>query len=129
MLDLLILFQPIIDSLQGLLTGDASTTTYLILALIPVCILIAIREIWCWFIKQNKLVSKMEKIEKQLKKTNQLLEGLGNELREDRVAQVNGAPSKEFVPSTPKNYDRPSTQEHPEVRTEPKSLGDRKFSL
>ena len=132
MLDQLINFQDLYSALQGLLSGQASMTTYIIIALIPVCISVAIREMWCWFNKQSKLVSKMERVEKQLIKTNQLLENLGKVLKEERQPSSGNKPetkSKEFIPTTPNDYSKAQEVSQEDLRVEPKSLGDRKFSL
>lgn len=130
----LILSQTILDALKGLLSGDASTTTYIIVALIPLCIAVAIREIWCWFFKQSKLVSKMERVEKQLIKTNVQLDRihdlLGKVLEERKVSAASTPPKeKESSPNASYDYGSPRDKYNPDERAEPKSLGDRKFSL
>ena len=103
MLDQLINFPEILAAFQDILSGQASMTTYIVIALIPVCIGVAIREIWCWFNKQSKLVSKMERIEKQLIKTNQLLESLGKAISESKISSKSNKiepNDKDFIPTT-----------------------------
>ncbi len=131
-MDQLIFSQTILETFRGLLTGEASTTTYIIVALIPLCIAVAIREIWCWFFKQSAFVSKMVRVEKQLVKTNVQLDrihDLLSKVLEDRQHKTNNNIPKEFVPTTQKDYSSPMAQHDPDERAEPKSLGDRKFSL
>lgn len=122
-MDQLLIFQTLLDSFKDLLSGGASSTTYLILAFVPICILVAIREIWCWFLKQNKLVSRMEKIEKHLKTTNNLLEKISSTLIENQTTPYRSTP--EFKPSKPQDYSKPQEEE----RSEPKSLGERKYTI
>ncbi len=127
-----LIFDTILSSISSLVSGGASTTTYILLALIPVCIAVAIREIYCWFLKQNKIVSKLERVEKQLIKSNQQLdkqtEVLGEILKVQKSA-LEKSSSTGFVANTPGDYSKQEIQNNSEERAEPKSLGDRKFSL
>lgn len=131
-MDQLIFSQTILEAVKGLLSGEASTVTYIVVALIPLCIAIAVREIWCWFFKQTKLVSKMERVEKQLVKTNiqlgRIHDLLGKVLEERNMSSASAA-AKEPAPKATYDYGSPKDKYDPEERAEPKSLGDRKFSL
>ncbi len=58
------------DKVQQLLNLMGVTAqpwwVYLLIALIPLCILVSIREFTCWFWKINKIVDCLERIEERL---------------------------------------------------------------
>ena len=56
---------------------------YGLLALIPICMLITVREMSCWFWKINKLVDRLERIEVQLRNLR-----LGNEAPQAARAEM-----------------------------------------
>lgn len=56
----------IIDLMSSLADGSASWFVYALIVLIPFSILIAIREAYCWFNKVNKVVSRLEGLDKRI---------------------------------------------------------------
>ncbi|HMO17436.1 MAG TPA: hypothetical protein PKA63_04890 [Oligoflexia bacterium] len=66
MFEYLSLFQEFIDGTSQIFTGKAPWWVYLLIALIPVCILVTVREVSCWFFKVNKFLRKVDRIDKRL---------------------------------------------------------------
>ena len=59
----------LIDTIRGLFTGllqDSPWWFYALIALIPISMILATREGFCWFWKQNSMLSKLDKIDKKL---------------------------------------------------------------
>lgn len=56
------------DILQNweLLIGNQPWWVYCLLALVPLCILITIRELTCWFLKTNKTLGRLERLESRI---------------------------------------------------------------
>lgn len=50
------------------LASGADWWVYLLIALAPICMLLAFREGMCWFWKVNTLVNRLDRIEKRLAK-------------------------------------------------------------
>jgi hypothetical protein len=51
---------------RAIITGEAPLWIYLVLTLIPICILVTIREMFCWFFKVNRTLRKVSKLDKRL---------------------------------------------------------------
>ena len=68
--------QAIFDAAERLLeqlTNGAEWWVYLLVLLVPLSMLLAIREAICWFWKVNALVGSLRRVEKQLVKLNERL--------------------------------------------------------
>lgn len=55
------------DIFESFITGGQPWWVYAVAALVPICMLIAVREFACWFWKINKLVNRIERVENALK--------------------------------------------------------------
>ncbi len=66
------------EIIKQFLTTQQPWWIYALLGLVPVCILISIREFSCWFWKVNKIVGRLDRIEKQLRNSR-----LGSQSPED----------------------------------------------
>lgn len=66
MLQSIPLIEEILGYVQLTLRGDAPLLVYFVLAFIPLCILVAIRETFCWFFKISKISRKVDKLDKRL---------------------------------------------------------------
>lgn len=67
----------LIDTITALFSGllqDSPWWFYALIALIPISMVLAVREGFCWFWKQNTLINKLDKIEKRLAKIADQLE-------------------------------------------------------
>jgi len=56
----------ILDRIIDLFLKEHPWWIYVLSVIIPLCVLITIREIMCWFWKTNKMVRRLNKIERQL---------------------------------------------------------------
>jgi hypothetical protein len=74
MLESISLFEEIFTYINMTVRGDAPWWIYFILVLIPICILVAIREGFCWFFKVNKMAKKLERIDRRLMVINGSIE-------------------------------------------------------
>ena len=59
---------------SGLLSGEISTTSIILLSLVPLCIALFVRELLCWFYKVNGVIRRINRLETQLKRIADLLE-------------------------------------------------------
>ena len=96
--------------LANIVTGNAGFTTYLILFLVPFCILITIREFFSWFNKRNNLIKRVAKVEKILIQISSQLESLPLEIEKalNQTSKKNNnvvTPVKENTVETRRNYD------------------------
>lgn len=58
----------------GLFDGELSTTTLVLLSLIPLCVALFVREVLCWFYKVNGLLRRINRLEAHLRRIGDLLE-------------------------------------------------------
>ena len=110
MLDLLSSVVDLKNLLANIVTGNADFITYLILFLVPFCILITIREFLSWFSKRNNLIKRVSKIEKILINISSQLESLPLEIEkalsqsDKKINQV-VPPLKENTIETKRDYE------------------------
>lgn len=57
----------VLENLLKLPLDSQPWWVYALMALVPICVLITIREFFCWFWKINKLISRLERIDKNLR--------------------------------------------------------------
>jgi hypothetical protein len=74
MIESISLFEELFSYFNMTIRGDAPWWIYFILILIPICILVAIREGFCWFFKVNKMAKKLERIDRRLMVINGSIE-------------------------------------------------------
>jgi len=102
------------QSVQELIQNQP-TWVYILILIIPFCMALSFRELMCWFWKVNKVVGKLERIDKSLQK----LEGVLSAGQEETVTQVEQA---SVVPTA-------KTVNAEESRQGPTSAGNEDFKL
>lgn len=85
------------SSLTALFGGEISTTSLIVLALVPICLALFIRELVCWFYKVNGFLRRLNRIENQLKRVADILEH--NALKDAREAQPPTSSPQQLQPS------------------------------
>jgi hypothetical protein len=62
-----------IDQVLNSIPSDQPVWVYALVALIPFCMMLALREFVCWFWKLNALVSRLDRIEKSVLKVERAI--------------------------------------------------------
>lgn len=101
MLDLLSSVVDFKNLLANIVTGNAGFTTYLIIFLVPFCILVTIREFFSWFNKRNTLIKRVAKVEKILIHISSQLESLPLEI--EKALSQSGKKINPVVPPVKEN--------------------------
>ncbi len=74
MFETLSLFSLLFEYLNQILRGEAPLLVYFLLLLIPIAILVAIRESFSWFFKVNKITQRLDRLDKRLMVLNGSIE-------------------------------------------------------
>ena len=77
----------IVELVNRILSGNAEWWVYAIILFIPFSVMIAVREAYCWFNKINKVVSRLERLDKRFKNLNQTLEELVRVLAQNHTVK------------------------------------------
>jgi len=68
------IFQIFLEPLQNVVSGKADWWIYAIILFIPFSVMIAIREGYCWFNKVNKVINRLERLDRRFHNLNNTLE-------------------------------------------------------
>jgi len=101
-------------SLQELLQNQP-TWVYALILIIPFCMALSFREFMCWFWKANKVVNRLDRIDRSLQELN-------------RVLSQNSA-AAEQAKNSPRAVKTANARNTEEVSRGPTSTGDEDFKL
>ena len=57
---------PYEEYLESFLSLQEPWWVYALAFILPLCVMLSIRETWCWFFKLNKVVNRLERLEKAI---------------------------------------------------------------
>ncbi len=78
----------IVNLISSLADGSAPWFVYALIVLIPFSILIAIREAYCWFNKVNKVVNRLEKLDKRILALTNSINNLATEFAKQKQTKI-----------------------------------------
>jgi hypothetical protein len=106
MLESISLFEQLFLYVNQTIKGEAPLWVYFILALIPICILVAVRESFCWFFKVNRISRRLDRLDKRMMVLNGSVEEivmiLKQEIQKSKIRAGN-------IPSHHQRKDRTTT--------------------
>jgi hypothetical protein len=89
MLESLSLFEQLFSYFNQTIRGEAPLWLYVVLALIPICVIIAVRETFCWFFKVNGINRRLDRLDKRLMVLNGTVEEIimimKHEIQKNRI--------------------------------------------
>lgn len=84
------------ELITKLLSGDAPLWLYALILFIPFCVLIAVREAYCWFNKVNAVVSRLDKIDRTMKDLKNAIIDLSDLLAKSQIKVATDTNKKEL---------------------------------